>query len=66
MAILNIDEAAEYLCMSRRSLETLVRAGNIPGAQLIGKWIFSERQLTEFVEKTADKQTARIRRAQYI
>jgi excisionase family DNA binding protein len=50
MAILDIDEAAEYLKMSRKSLERLVRKGEIPATQLIGKWIFSERQLTDYIE----------------
>lgn len=57
MAILDIEEAATYLKMCRRSLETLVREGKVPGTQLSGKWIFSEKQLTEYVETLSRKNT---------
>jgi len=57
MSILNIEEAADLLKMCRRSLETLVREGNIPGTQLVGKWIFSEEQLIKYVEELAVKNT---------
>jgi excisionase family DNA binding protein len=57
MAILDIEEAASYLKMCRRSLETLVRAGQIPGTQIAGKWLFSERQLVDYVETLSIRQT---------
>ena len=53
MTILNIEEAADLLKMSRRSLETLVRSGKIPATEFIGKWIFSEDQLIKYVESLA-------------
>jgi len=53
MAILDIIEAAKFLKMSRRSLETLVRDGKVPGTQLVGKWVFSEQQLVKHVEDAA-------------
>jgi len=56
MAILNVVEAADFLKMSRRSLETLVRLGKVPGAQLVNKWVFSEQQLIDFVEAQATEQ----------
>lgn len=55
MAILDIIEAAKFLKMSRRSLETLVRDGKVPATQLVGKWIFSEGQLVDHVEHQADE-----------
>lgn len=57
MTILNIEEAAILLKMCRRSLETLVRKGEVPGTQLSGKWIFSEKQLIEYVETLSSKNT---------
>ena len=51
MAILDIDQAADFLKMSRRSLETLVRTGKVPATRLIDKWIFSDNQLQSFIEK---------------
>ena len=53
MAILDIEEAAKFLKMKRRSLEGLVREGKVPGTRLIGKWIFSSDQLTQLVESNA-------------
>jgi len=57
MAILNIEEAADYLRMSRRSLDVLVREGKVPATQLVGRWIFSEAQLVDLVEQKAAVRT---------
>ena len=58
MAILDIDEAAHYLRMCRASLEKLVRAGQVPGTKLVDKWVFSEKQLEQYVEKLSEKNIA--------
>jgi len=50
MAILDIDEAANYLKMSRRSLENLVKGHKLPATKMGGKWIFSEDQLLQAIE----------------
>lgn len=54
MTILNIDEAAEFLRMSRRSLEKLVREGKVPATQLVNKWVFSDAQLQAYIEKLSE------------
>ena len=49
--ILSLEQAAELLKMSARSLGDLAVKGKIPATRLLqNKWIFSRNQLIQFVE----------------
>lgn len=51
MTILNLEEAAAFLKISKRSLRDKMRREPIPCTKLGAKWLFSDKQLTEYVEK---------------
>lgn len=49
--ILNIDQAAEYLGISRAKLYRLINEGKIKGKKIGSRgWRFSKRKLLEWVE----------------
>ncbi len=49
--ILNIDEAAAFLQISKRSLYRLVKEGKIPGRKILNKWRFEKEALREWVRE---------------
>ncbi len=48
--ILNIEEAAEYLRIKRRTLYTLAAQRKVPAAKIGGQWRFQKRQLRALFE----------------
>lgn len=52
--ILDIEEAASFLLMKKRTLYELASKGKVPATQIAGKWIFSKEQLQRFVEHLAE------------
>lgn len=49
--VMTIEEAAAYLRMHPQTLREKVAAGEVPGKKLANKWVFSRKQLLEWVEK---------------
>lgn len=47
--ILNMKQAAEYLQISDRTLQRIVKSGEVPGVQVGGQWRFDRAQLQEMV-----------------
>ena len=57
--VLTINEAAEFLQLSKRSLYKLVGDGAIPGKKILNRWRFERESLKRWLnnegEKTGDK-----------
>ena len=49
--ILTIEEAAEFLQLSKRSLYKLLRQGKIPGRKILNKWRFEKENLRRWLIK---------------
>ena len=49
--ILTIEEAAEFLQLSKRSLYKLLREGKIPGRKILNKWRFERENLKRWLNK---------------
>jgi excisionase family DNA binding protein len=49
--ILTIDQAADYLQLSRASIYRLINESDIPGKRIGERYRFSRRQLLEWIEK---------------
>ena len=47
--ILTIDEAAELLQLSKRSVYKLVRQGGIPAKKILNKWRFERQSLKRWL-----------------
>lgn len=47
--ILTLKQAADYLQISERTLQRIVKAGEVPGTQVGGQWRFEREQLREMV-----------------
>ncbi len=47
--ILTLKQAADLLQISERTLQRIVKAGEVPGAQVGGQWRFDRDQLREMV-----------------
>lgn len=52
--ILTVDEAADFLKLSKRSVYRLLKEGKIPGTKVMHKWRFERQQLTEWIRGSAD------------
>ena len=52
--ILTIEEAADFLRLSKRSVYRLLKEGKIPAAKLMHKWRFEKEQLREWIRDGAD------------
>ena len=61
MKTMNIDQAAEFLCLSPYTLRVLVKAGKVPGAKVGGEWRFTDESLEEFMRDEVRQQTAKRR-----
>lgn len=51
MEILTLDEAAELLRVTRRTMRQLAQAGAVPGRHVGKAWRFSRRALLDFVTR---------------
>ena len=49
--ILTIEEAAEFLQLSKRSLYKLVKGGVIPGKKILNKWRFEKESLKRWLNE---------------
>jgi len=49
--ILTIEEAAEFLQLSKRSLYKLLREDEIPGRKILNKWRFERESLKRWLNK---------------
>lgn len=48
--IFTIDEAAEFLKVSRHTIRNLVRAKKIPGGKIGGQWRLRKEDLEKFLQ----------------
>lgn len=53
--ILTIEEAAEFLQLSKRSVYKLLRQGKIPGRKILNKWRFEKENLKRWLIKGEEK-----------
>jgi excisionase family DNA binding protein len=47
--ILTMEQAAEFLQVSTRTIQRMVKAGEIPGRQVGSQWRFDREQLREWI-----------------
>lgn len=52
--ILTIEEAADFLRLSKRSVYRLLKEGKIPATKVMHKWRFEREQLREWIRGSAD------------
>jgi excisionase family DNA binding protein len=48
-AILTLEQAAEFLQVSKRTLQRIVKKGEVPGVLIGGQWRFDRQQLLDLV-----------------
>ena len=53
--ILTIEQAAEFLQLSKRSVYKLLRQGKIPGRKVLNKWRFEKENLRRWLIKGEGK-----------
>jgi excisionase family DNA binding protein len=53
--ILTIEQAAEFLQLSKRSVYKLLRQGKIPGRKILNKWRFEKENLRRWLIKGEEK-----------
>ena len=46
---MTIDEVAEYLQLSKRSIYRLVKIGELPAKKVLNKWRFSRARIEEWI-----------------
>jgi excisionase family DNA binding protein len=56
--ILTLEQAAEMLQLSARTVQRMVSKGNMPGRRIGGQWRFDREQLCEWV-RSADVEPAK-------
>lgn len=49
--ILTVEQAAEFLQLSRAGVYKLLKRGDIPAARVLDRWRFSRRQLLAWIEE---------------
>ena len=49
--VLNIEEAASFLQIGKRSVYKLAKEGKIPGKKVLHKWRFDKGSLSEWVHE---------------
>ena len=49
MEIMNIKQAAEFLCVHPNTLRKWVREGKVPGSKIGSKWTFVKADLLEVI-----------------
>lgn len=48
--IMTVDEVAEYLKVSKKSIYRLVKSGELPAKKVLNKWRFSRDRIKEWIE----------------
>ncbi len=48
--IMTVDEVAEYLKVSKKSIYRLVKSGKLPAKKVLNKWRFSRDRIKEWIE----------------
>lgn len=48
--IMTVDEVAEYLKVSKKSIYRLVKSGELPAKKVLNKWRFSRDRIREWIE----------------
>jgi molybdopterin-binding protein len=54
MGLLSADEAAAYLHLNVKRVQTLARAGKLPGRRVGRRWLFDERDLDAALGRPAE------------
>jgi excisionase family DNA binding protein len=60
---IEIDEAAQLLCMSASTLRKRAAAGTLPGAKFGKRWVFVRADLIELIRRQARERAATAERA---
>lgn len=55
MKIYTLEEIADFLNVTVRTLYTYIKNGRLKANKIGGKWIVTDNQLREFIEGTGDK-----------
>lgn len=50
LKIYTLEEVAEMLQVTRRTLYNYLKDGRLKGNKVVGKWIITEEQLKDFIE----------------
>ena len=50
--IMNINEVAEYLQLSTKSIYRLVKSGELPAKKVLNKWRFSRERIKEWIDSS--------------
>ncbi|MBP1599681.1 MAG: moeA [Acidobacteria bacterium] len=61
--MLSTREVAEYLGIHEKQVYRLLRAGRLPGTRVTGRWVFSRRLVTEWIEAWS-RETVKPRQAE--
>lgn len=54
LKIYTLEEVAEMLQVTRRTLYNYLKDGRLKGNKVVGKWIITEEQLKDFIEGKTD------------
>ena len=57
--VLNLQEAAEFLKVSKVTLGRRVRAGEVPAKKVGNQWRFSREALTQWLRSSPSKEVAK-------
>jgi len=52
MQTFNLDEAAKYLKIHPRTLQSRAKQGTIPGSRIGRRWVFLEADLADYIRKS--------------
>lgn len=61
MSTLNLQRAAELLCVHDKTAERLAIDGTIPAGKIGRRWVFMERDVLDYIERQIVAQTQRRR-----
>ena len=50
--IMTIDEVAEYLQLSKKSIYRLVKKGELPAKKVLNKWRFSRERVKDWIDSS--------------
>ena len=50
--IMNINEVAEYLQLSTKSIYRLIKSGELPAKKVLNKWRFSRERVKEWIDSS--------------
>ena len=57
LKIYTLEEVAEMLQVTRRTLYNYLKDGRLKGNKVVGKWIITEEQLKDFIEGKTDRRS---------